>query len=164
MEKTIYVDDRPIRLRTSAAMSIVYKNQFGSDYFADLMKLAKVFDVPEDEERKGELRLLSVQLLKEKAAKLNISKHSKMNKGELVKAILNAEKPQDFDLQKLSFEYLNNLDLMVIFNILWTMAKMADRNIPEPFTWLDDFEAMPIEIILPEIKELLESSIRTRKK
>ncbi|MHC5215663.1 Rho termination factor N-terminal domain-containing protein [Enterococcus sp. LJL128] len=164
MEKTIYVADRPIRLRTSAAMSIVYKNQFGTDYFSDLMKLAKIFDVPVDEKRKDELKLLTLKGLKEQAKDLNIEGYSKMNKGQLIRELLLKEEPKKIDIQNLSFEYLDNLDMMVIFNILWTMARMADRTVPDPFEWLDSFEVLPIEVVLPEIKDLLESSIKTRKK
>lgn len=41
MEKTIYIDEKPVRLRSTAALAKLYKAQFGRDYFADLLKLAK---------------------------------------------------------------------------------------------------------------------------
>ena len=43
MEKTIYIDEKPVKLKSTAALPKRYKAQFGRDYFADLMKVAKVF-------------------------------------------------------------------------------------------------------------------------
>lgn len=44
MEKTIEAGGEVIRLATNAATPLRYKMQFHSDYFADLLKLAKSFD------------------------------------------------------------------------------------------------------------------------
>ena len=43
MEKTIYIDRKAVKLKSTAALPKRYKAQFGRDYFADLMKIAKVF-------------------------------------------------------------------------------------------------------------------------
>ena len=43
MEKTIYIDEKQVKLKSTAALPKRYKAQFGRDYFADLMKVAKVF-------------------------------------------------------------------------------------------------------------------------
>lgn len=44
MEKTITIDGQKVRLKSTAATIYRYKQQFKKDYFADLLKLAKVFD------------------------------------------------------------------------------------------------------------------------
>lgn len=36
-------DGKQLELRSSAATAILYKNQFGTDFFADMIKLAKTF-------------------------------------------------------------------------------------------------------------------------
>lgn len=51
------------------------------------------------------------------------------------------------------------LDLEVFFNLAWTLAKTADPSIPPPMEWLDSFEGFPLEEVLPEISDMLLSSI-----
>ncbi|MFK4948277.1 hypothetical protein ACI1TZ_08890 [Lactococcus formosensis subsp. formosensis] len=50
MEKTIEVNNTIIRLASNAATPLRYKMQFHSDYFADLMKLAKSLDTGTENE------------------------------------------------------------------------------------------------------------------
>ncbi|PDY76955.1 hypothetical protein [Bacillus cereus] len=40
MEKTIFVDNKEIRLKSTGGTPIRFKAQFGKDYFAQLLKLA----------------------------------------------------------------------------------------------------------------------------
>lgn len=44
MEKTIIIDKKSVTLKSTAATPLRYKAQFGKDYFAELIKLAKVFE------------------------------------------------------------------------------------------------------------------------
>lgn len=48
--------------------------------------------------------------------------------------------------------------LIDIFNIVWALAKNADKEIPDPETWLDSFENFPLDKILPIVFDLLISS------
>uniref|UniRef100_UPI00359C4C02 hypothetical protein n=1 Tax=Lactococcus garvieae TaxID=1363 RepID=UPI00359C4C02 len=50
MEKTIEIDGGKIKLASNAATPLRYKMQFHTDYFADLMKLAKSLDTGADGE------------------------------------------------------------------------------------------------------------------
>lgn len=63
-----------------------------------------------------------------------------------------------------SYEELMSLDMEVFYNICWTLAKSADKSIPEPIEWLDEFEEFPIMEIIPQIQELITSSLGTKKK
>lgn len=54
MEKTIEVDGTKIRLSSNAATPLRYKMQFHSDFFADLLKLAKALGAQKEN---GELDL-----------------------------------------------------------------------------------------------------------
>ena len=113
MEKTIYIDEKQVKLKSTAALPKRYKAQFGRDYFADLMKVAKVF-----------------------------GKGTKRN----------------FGIQDISFASLDHMDMEVFYDIIWTMAKTADRTIP------DGFEVFPLNEIMGEVKDLLTDTMPTSKK
>ena len=119
MEKTIYIDEKQVKLKSTAALPKRYKAQFGRDYFADLMKVAKVF-----------------------------GKGTKRN----------------FGIQDISFASLDHMDMEVFYDIIWTMAKTADRTIPDPLEWLDGFEVFPLNEIMGEVKDLLTDTMPTSKK
>jgi hypothetical protein len=59
---------------------------------------------------------------------------------------------------------LEMLDFEVFYNITWVMAKTADPSIPEPITWLEQFDEFPIADIIPELQEMLLASFATSKK
>lgn len=119
MEKTIYIDEKQVKLKSTAALPKRYKAQFGRDYFADLLKLAKVFG-------KG------------------------MKKNQRI--------------QDISFASLNHIDMEVLYDIIWTMAKTADRTIPDPLEWLDGFDTFPFEEIMGDVSEVLMDTMPTSKK
>ena len=119
MEKTIYIDEKPVLLKSTAATPLRYKAQFKKDYFGELLKLSKLFQGKEGEE---------------------------------------------FDLLNISFEDLNFLDFEVFYNFIWVLAKTANPSIPDPMTWLDGFDSMPIAEVFPEVTELLHGSIESKKK
>ena len=60
------------------------------------------------------------------------------------------------------------LDLEVFYNLIWTLAKTADPNLPEPFEWLDSFDSFPLMDIIPELTDLifscLTSTVESKKK
>jgi hypothetical protein len=116
LEKTIVIDGKSIRLKTSGALPLRFKAQFHKDYFSELMKLAP--------------------------------------------AIERLDQKKD----ELTAEDLAAIDFDVFYNIIWTLAKTADPSIPEPLTWLDEFEEFPIMDILVECQDMLISSIGTKKK
>lgn len=122
MEKTIEIDGKKVKLKSTGATPLRYKAQFGKDYFSELMKM-------------GALQEFS------KAA----------GEGE---DILKNIDPDTFDL----------IDFEVFYQIIWVMAKTADKSIPEPLEWLDGFDEFPIMDILTEIQDLLVSTLKSKKK
>ncbi|MGL4819554.1 MAG: hypothetical protein ACRC5C_06200 [Bacilli bacterium] len=58
----------------------------------------------------------------------------------------------------------SNADFETLYNLVWVLAKTHDKSIPEPIEWLDRFDTFPIFDILPEVLELIESSIKVSKK
>lgn len=91
--------------KSTGAIPIRYKKQFGTDFFAELSKIKMEGD------------------------EINIS----------------------------------SMDFETFYNIAWTLAKTADKNIPSPEEWLDGFDAFPIADILPEIQDLLVANIQSKK-
>ena len=63
---------------------------------------------------------------------------------------------------------ISALDLEPFYNLVWTLAKTADKSIPPPMDWLDSFDEFPMMDILPELQEMLfhalESNIESKKK
>lgn len=117
MEKTIEIDGQNVRFKSTGATVLRYKNQFGSDFFADLIDM------------------LPAAALAEK-------------KGE----------------SELGLEDIQNIDFELLFNIVWVLAKTADKDIPEPIVWLDSFDVFPIIDVFTEVQDLLLSSINVKKK
>ena len=54
---------------------------------------------------------------------------------------------------------LEALDMELFFNLIWVLAKTADPEIPEPFDWLDSFAEFPLTEILPELAEMIVSTM-----
>ncbi|MGM0284891.1 MULTISPECIES: hypothetical protein [unclassified Enterococcus] len=120
MEKTITAGNNKIRLASNAATPLRYKMQFGSDFFADLLTLAKALDNQKDD--------------------------------------------GTFDLSKISYDDLKRVELTLLYNFVWTYAKAANPDIPEPITWLEGLDALPLSEFAGELQELISHSIQTKKK
>lgn len=118
MERTLEIDGRQIRFKSTGATALRYKAQFASDFFADLLKMKPIMDAVE----KG------------------------------------------VSTEKLDYETLKHIDFEVLYNIIWVLAKTADKTIPEPLEWLDEFSEFPIMDILPELQELIGKSFQGKKK
>lgn len=54
---------------------------------------------------------------------------------------------------------INTLDLEVIYNLIWTLAKTADPNIPPPMEWLDQFSEFPLMDIAPQVIDMIFSCL-----
>lgn len=51
------------------------------------------------------------------------------------------------------------LDLEVFYDLIWTLAKTADPTIPPPLEWLDTFGEFPLVDIIPEVLDMVVSSL-----
>ena len=51
------------------------------------------------------------------------------------------------------------LDLEIIYNLVWVLAKTADPTIPPPLDWLDTFSEFPLSEIVPEVTDMIFSSL-----
>lgn len=86
-----------------------------------------------------------------------------MKLGKIFNGKIDAEN-SEINFENITYEELSLFDFEVFYNFIWVLAKTADPTIPEPLTWLDEFDEMPMEAILPEITDLLQSSIKSKKK
>lgn len=66
--------------------------------------------------------------------------------------------------KKVDAKDLEVLDFEVFYNIAWIMAKSAKPDIPDPITWLEEFEEFPLVEIIPELQDLMLASFQTTKK
>lgn len=78
--------------------------------------------------------------------------------------IIKLNKLSKFKVDEDNYEILGNADFEIFYNIIWTLAKTADKNIPEPLTWLDGFDEFPLFEIIPQVQDLIAASIRSKKK
>lgn len=113
MEKTIEIDNKQIKFKSTAATPLRYKSQFRKDFFSDILKLSGL---------------------------------------------------EDLNFEKIDTEKIGKLDFEVFYNIIWVLAKTADKSIPDPITWLDGFDEFPLLEIIPELQDLILGSIKTKKK
>lgn len=111
MEKTLTIDGKEVRFRSTGATPLRFKAQFGKDYFVELMKMQ------------------SLQ-----------------------------------SLQNGDATGIESIEFDGLYNIVWTLAKTADKTIPEPIEWLDGFDEFPLFDILPELQDLIMKSLQTSKK
>ena len=70
----------------------------------------------------------------------------------------------DLNSKKIDLKKIDKLDFDVFYNIIWVLAKTANKKIPDPITWLDEFEEFPLFDIIPELQDLILSSMQTKKK
>jgi hypothetical protein len=114
MEKTLTIDGKKVRFKSTGATPLRYKAQFQKDFFADILKLNSLKGLQKAEEIKSE------------------------------------------DIEKIDFD--------VLYNITWVLAKTADKEIAEPIEWLDAFSEFPLLEIVPELQDLIQSTIQAKKK
>lgn len=113
MEKTIVIDGKKVTFKSTAATPLRYKNQFGKDFFVDIMKLSSL---------------------------------------------------DGLNSKKINMKKIEKIDFEIFYNIIWVLAKTADKKVPDPITWLDKFDEFPLLEILPELQDLILASIKTKKK
>jgi hypothetical protein len=116
MEKTILIDGKKVRFKSTGATALRYKAQFRKDYLTDIIKLATL------------------------------------------------ENLKNVTTDHVTAADLEGLDFEVMYNIAWVLAKTADPEIPDPITWLDQFDEFPLLDIIPELTEMITASIKTKKK
>lgn len=145
MQKIVEIDGKQVLLESNAATPMKYKKQFGKDYFSELFKLLKSI---------GARMPKTAAAADDKAVETPDSERE----GENQKTV------EVFDLEAMSWESLDRLDFEPLYNIVWTLAKTADKSLPDPEIWLEGFDTFPLMEILTDALELISHSIESKKK
>lgn len=59
---------------------------------------------------------------------------------------------------------LEALNTELLCAVAWAMARSADKNTPEMYDWLDEFDEFPVMEILSELMPMLTKSIQADRK
>lgn len=138
MEKTIQIGNKEVRLNNNIGWTIDYRDQFGSDIIPTLLPMvAAALDLI-----KG--------LLEE------VEDTNNLDWKDILKVL-------DGDVLLDALVHLGGLEFKDFINITWAMAKCADDTIPEPRTWVRQFETFPVDVIAPAVFELVYSGVVSSK-
>lgn len=129
MESIIKIGGVDVKVNNRAGWTITYRDQFGHDIVPTLMPLfAGVFDVISG-------------IIKETGKTDTIT----------VKDILSVA---DGDTLINAMIHVSGFEFVEFLYITWAMAKEADDSIPDPKTWIRQFENFYVDEVAPEIVKL----------
>ena len=129
MESKIKIGDKDVRVNKRAGWTITYRDQFGHDIVPTIMPLfAGFLDV----------------------ASGLISQTGKTGNIELADILA----VTDGDTLINALIHLSGFEFVEVLNITWAMAKEADDSIPDPKTWVRQFEEFPVDVVVPEVLKL----------
>ena len=130
MEKTVQIGNKEVRLSNNIGWAIDYRDQFGQDISPTLLPMvAAALDLI-----KG--------LLEE------VEDTNNLEWRDILKLI-------DGDTLFDALIHLGGLEFRDFINITWAMAKCADDSIPEPRTWVKEFEVFPVDELAPTVFDLI---------
>ena len=138
MEKTIQIGNKDVRLNNNIGWTIDYRDQFGQDIIPTLLPMVAA-------------ALNLIKGLLEEAEDT-----SNLDWKDILKVI-------DGDTLIDALVHLGGLEFRDFINVTWAMAKCADESIPEPRTWVRQFETFPVDVIAPAVFELVYSGIVSSK-
>ena len=137
MRKTIDIEGTPVELNSSAGWLYIYRTEFGRDILPDIMPMIE-----------GLLTVL-IEFMKQS------------DDGEITADAL-ISFADDNVISDLAAT-LSGLETTTILNIFWAMAKNADKTIPAPFEFFSELECVALDVMLPEMFELvIKSSVSSK--
>lgn len=130
MEKTIKIGKQNVRLSNNVGWTMEYRDQFGQDIVPIIMPaLASIMDV-----------VTGIFNATGKTKDIEISDLLKSIEGDTLTDVM---------------IHLSGLEFVELINITWAMAKAADDDVPDPKTWVRQFDDFPIDVIAPQVFELV---------
>lgn len=129
MEKIINIEGVDLKLNNQVAWTMEYKDQFGRDIVPVIMPMVSAIV-------EGLASVISESETKEISAK-QISEAFQGRSMEIL-------------LPMFQVEFVD-----IIINVTWALAKCADETIPEPKKWIRQFDSFPLDIIVPEVYQLV---------
>lgn len=138
MEKTVQIGNKEVRLNNNIGWAIDYRDQFGQDIIPTLLPMvAAALDLI-----KG--------LLEE------VEDTNNLEWRDILRLI-------DGDTLFDAIIHLGGLEFRDFINITWAMAKCADDTIPEPRTWVKEFEVFPVDELAPTVFDLIFTGVVSSK-
>ena len=129
MEKVINIGEHEVKLNNNVAWTMEYRDQFGKDIVPALMPvLASIIEGA------------STIIAESGKTEITISDLAEAIQGKSI----------DVLLPMFQVEFVDT-----IINVTWAMAKAADENIDPPKRWVRQFEAFPLDVIVPAVYELV---------
>lgn len=130
MEKIINIGEKEIKLSNNVAWTMEYQDQFNKDVLETLMPLVST----------------AVEAI---SAIITESGTDGLRK---IEEIAEAVRGNVFEIM-LPLSQLGFTD--TIINVVWAMAKAADETIDPPKKWVRQFDEFPLDVIVPEVSELI---------
>ena len=129
MEKIIKIGEVEVKLSNNVAWTMEYRDQFNKDVMESLMPIMTTL-----------IEMVSTIVNESGTDEIDI------------KAIAEAVQGRAFDIT-LPLSQLGFTDSII--NVVWAMAKAADPSIEPPKQWVRQFEAFPLDEIVPEVGEMI---------
>lgn len=138
MKRTFDFDGTPVELNSSMGWFLIYKEQFGHDILPDLMPaIDAVFG-------------LTIDLIGD----LN---RDRIGLDEILRKL-------DKDMVSEAIATVSGLGATTMVQILWSLAKNANPDIPGPLKWINSFETIPLdEVFMPVINLIFDSCVSKKK-
>ena len=138
MEKTINIGNKEVRLNNNIGWTIDYRDQFGTDIIPTLLPMVAA----------------ALDLIKGLLEEMEDT--SNLEWQDILKTL-------DGDTLLDALVHLGGLEFKDFINVTWAMAKCADETIPEPRTWVRQFETFPLDEIAPAVFELIYKGVISSK-
>lgn len=138
MEKTINIGNKEVRLNNNIGWTIDYRDQFGTDIIPTLLPMVAA----------------ALDLIKGLLEEMEDT--SNLEWQDVLKTV-------DGDTLLDALVHLGGLEFKDFINVTWAMAKCADETIPEPRTWVRQFETFPLDEIAPAVFELIYKGVISSK-
>lgn len=138
MEKVIKIGKTSVTLSNNVAWTMEYRDQFGKDPLEAIMPIiTSLIEV-----------LTSIVNETGKAGEINMID------------ITSALEGRALDIT-LPLTQLGIVDSVV--NVVWAMAKAANEGIAPPKTWVRQFDAFPLDIVIPAVADMVLKGFSTSK-
>lgn len=129
MEKIIKIGKQEVKLSNNVAWTMEYRDQFGKDIVPAIMPLL-------------------ASLAETVAAILADTDDAELSAKTIAEAI--EGRSMEVLLPLFQVEFVD-----VIVNVTWSMAKAADEDIDPPKQWVKQFDAFPLDTVVPVVYEMV---------
>lgn len=138
MIKTVTIDDKDVRLDNNIGWAMEYRDQFGRDIIPALMPLVA-----------GIVTVIGGVIDE-------IGTGKEIEAADVIKA-LSGETLTEAVIQA------SQLEVVDFVNIVWALARNADETIPEPRRWVKQFEAFPLDELVPVVANMIIKGVTSSK-